>query len=155
LDNVVDFEGNCALELNGVGGNNASLRGAWAGSGTVNIYFLSANASQTFTMGGSGAGGGWMWDFAGAVDFGANTGFLRINNDNSTFNFGSSNATFKVGTANGSLNQRNGGTTTYLGALFGGPSTHLAGRGGTGSSGTSTYWIGGKNIDCTFEGEIN
>jgi autotransporter-associated beta strand protein len=155
LDNVVDFQGNCALEFNGVGGNNTALRGAWVGGGTVNVYFITANASQTFTMGGSGAGGGHQWDFAGTVDFGTNTGFLRINNDNSTFNFGSSNATYNVGTGNAALNQRNGGTTTHLGALIGGPNTKLAGRGNTGTSGTTTYAIGGKNLDTTFEGEIN
>ncbi|HSU55970.1 MAG TPA: autotransporter-associated beta strand repeat-containing protein [Candidatus Dormibacteraeota bacterium] len=155
LDNLVDFEGNCALEFNGVGGNNTALRGAWTGSGTVNVYFLTANSGQTFTMGGSGAGGGHQWNFSGTVDFGTNTGFLRINNDNSTFNFGSSNATFNVGTADAALNQRNGGTTTHLGALFGGPNTKLSGRGGTGSSGTTTYAVGGKNIDCTFAGQIN
>lgn len=155
LDNVVDWSGNCSLEFNGVGGNNTALRGAWSGNGTVNVYFVSANASQTFTIGGAGAGGGHMWDFAGTVDFGTNSGFLRINNDNSTFNFGSSNATFNLGTGTGVLNQRNGSTTTYLGALIGGPGTRVAGRGNTGASGTTTYEIGGNNLSTTFEGEIN
>ncbi len=155
LDNVVDWSGNCGLEFNGVGGNNTALRGAWSGNGTVNVYFVSANASQTFTIGGAGAGGGHMWNFAGTVDFGTNSGFLRINNDNSTFNFGSSNATFNLGTGTGVLNQRNGSTTTYLGALIGGPGTRVAGRGNTGASGTTTYEIGGNNLSTTFEGEIN
>ncbi len=155
LDNVVNFQGICGLEFNGVGGNNTALRGAWTGNGTVSVYFVSANASQTFTMGGSGAGGGHQWDFSGTVDFGTNTGFLRINNDNSTFNLGSSNATFNVGTGNGALNQRNGNTTTYLGALTGGSNTKLSGRGSTGTSGTTTYAIGGKNLDTTFDGQIN
>lgn len=155
LDNVYEVQGSTALEFNGVGGNNTALRGAWTGSGTVNVYFISVNASQTFTIGGAGSSGGHMWNFSGTVDVGTNTGFLRINNDNTTFNFGSSNATFNLGTGNVSLNQRNGGTTTHLGALIGGPSTRVAGRGNTGASGTTTYSIGGKNLDTTFEGEIN
>ncbi|MGC3956864.1 MAG: autotransporter-associated beta strand repeat-containing protein [Verrucomicrobiota bacterium] len=150
LDNLVDFVGSCGLEFNGVGGNNTALRGNWVGGGTVNVYFQSANASQTFTIGGIGH----MWDFTGTVDFGTNTGFLRINNENSTVNFGSSNATFNVGTGTGSLNQRNGGTTTHLGALIGGPNTKLAGRGNSGASGLTTYSIGGKNLSTVFEGGI-
>ncbi len=150
LDNLVDFEGNCGLEFNGVGGNNTALRGNWVGGGTVNVYFQSANTAQTFTIGGNGH----MWDFTGTVDFGTNTGFLRINNENSTVNFGSSNATFNIGTGNGALNQRNGGTTTHLGALMGGPNTKLVGRGNTGASGVTTYSIGGNNLSTVFEGSI-
>lgn len=155
LNNTVEFNGNTALLLSGVGSGNASLRGAWSGAGQVNITFVTQTAGQTFTIGGAGSGGGHMWDFSGTVDFGANDGFLRINNDNTTFNFGSSNATFNVGTGTGALNQRNGSTTTHLGALLGGPNTKLAGRGNTGTSGTTTYAIGGKNLSTTFEGEIN
>ena len=155
LDNVAAFNGVCAIDLNGVGANNAALRGAWFGSGTVNVSFVTQNASQTFTIGGGSGGGGGMWDFSGTVNFGTNSGFLRINNENSTSNFGSSNATFNVGTGTGALNQRNGGTTTYFGALIGGPDTKLSGRGGSGASGTTTYAIGGKNLSTTFEGEIN
>jgi autotransporter-associated beta strand protein len=155
LNNTVEFNGNTALLLSGVGSGNAALRGAWSGGGQVNITFVTQTAGQTFTIGGAGSGGGHMWDFSGTVDFGANDGFLRINNDNSTFNFGSSNATFNLGTGTGTLNQRNGSTTTHLGALQGGPNTKIAGRGNTGTSGTTTYSIGGKNLSTTFEGEIN
>jgi fibronectin-binding autotransporter adhesin len=155
LNNTVEFNGNTSLLLSGVGSGNASLRGAWSGAGQVNIAFVTQTAGQTFTIGGAGSGGGHMWDFSGTVDFGANDGFLRINNDNTTFNFGSSNATFNLGTGTGTLNQRNGSTITHLGALLGGPSTKIAGRGNTGTSGTTTYSIGGKNLSTTFEGEIN
>lgn len=155
ISSIVEWNGACALEFNGVGGGNVALRGAWVGNGAVNVYFTTASAGQTFTIGGAGLGGGHMWDFAGTVDFNTNSGFLRINNDNTTFNFGSSNATFNIGTGTGTLNQRNGATTTHFGALFGGPNTTLAGRGSTGSGGTTTYSIGGKNVDCAFEGAIN
>jgi autotransporter-associated beta strand protein len=154
ISSIVEWNGPTALELSGVGAGNAALRGAWVGGGTVNIYFITAAANQTFTIGGAGAGGGHMWDFSGTVDFNTNSGFLRINNDNTTYNFGSSNATFNVGTGTGTLNQRNGGTTTHLGALNGGPTTTLSGRGNTGSAGITTYSIGGKNVDCTFAGNI-
>jgi autotransporter-associated beta strand protein len=152
LDNVMDFSGNCTLDLASAGGNTA-VRGAWSGNGYVTIV-SQQNSGRTFTIGGSGAGGGHMYNFSGTVDFGTNGGSFRINNDNSTSNFGSSNATFNVGTSTGGLNQRNGGTTTHLGALLGGPSTKLSGRGGTGASGITTYSIGGKNLDCTFDGVI-
>ena len=152
LDNVMEFNGDCTLDLASASGNTA-LRGAWTGNGTVFIT-NQESASRTFTIGGAGAGSGAMWDFAGTVDFGNNPGFLRINNDNGSYNFGSSNATFNVGTNTASLNQRNGGTTTHLGALIGGPSTTLAGRGNTGASGTTVYSIGGKNLSTTFEGSI-
>ncbi len=155
LNNTFEFNGNCNLHLSGVGGGNVCPRGAWSGSGYVTATFLTQNAAQVLTIGGQGNNGGHMWDFSGTVDFGANDGFLRINNDNSNFNFGSSNATFNIGTGTATLHQRNGATTTYFGALIGGPNTKLAGRGGTGTSGTTTYEIGGKNLDTTFEGQIN
>jgi autotransporter-associated beta strand protein len=155
LNNLFEFNGNCALVLSGVGGGNVSPRGSWTGSGYVSVTFLTQNPAQVFTIGGQGNGGGHMWDFAGTVDFGANDGFCRINNDNSNFNFGSSNATFNVGTGTATLHQRNGGTTTHFGALIGGPSTKLAGRGSTGTSGTTTYSIGNLNTATLFEGEIN
>lgn len=153
VDNIMEWNGTSTLDLANAAGNTAT-RGAWIGSGTVNIVNLE-NATRTFTIGGNGAGGGHMFDFSGIVDFGTNDGFFRINNDNGNFNFGSSNATFNVGTGLGTLNQRNGGTTTYLGALIGGPGTKLSGRGGTGAAGVTVYEIGGRNLSTMFEGEIN
>lgn len=155
LNNTFEFNGNCNLQLSGVGGGNVCPRGSWSGSGYVTATFLTQNAAQVLTIGGQGNNGGHMWDFSGTVDFGANDGFLRINNDNSTFNFGSSNATFNAGTGTATLHQRNGATTTHFGALIGGPNTKLSGRGGTGTSGTTTYSIGGKNLDTEFAGQIN
>jgi len=154
VDNIVEFNGTCNVEVSSLGGGNAALRGSWYGNGTVNITILDTNVAQTFTIGGQSASGGNMDNFFGTVDFGTNTGNLRLNNDNSTFNFGSSNAAFNLGTGTGSFNQRNGGTTNYLGALSGGPNTRLAGRGNTGASGTVTYSIGGKNLSTVFDGTI-
>jgi fibronectin-binding autotransporter adhesin len=152
VDNQINFNGACGLEFTGVGSGNVPLRGAWTGSGTVNVNFLTQNASQTFSIGGEGAGGGYMWDFSGTVNFGASPGFVRLNN-NSTINLGSSNATFNLGTSNLIFVQRNGGTTTHLGALLGGPATTLSGARND-VSGITTYSIGGKNLDTVFEGTI-
>jgi autotransporter-associated beta strand protein len=152
MDNLLSFTGSCGLEFTGVGGGNIALRGAWVGDGTVNVNFLTQNASQTFSLGGEGSGGGHMYDFSGTVDFGTNRGFCRLNN-NSSFNFGSSNAIFNLGTSDMTFVNRNGATTTHLGALIGGPETRLSGARND-ESGTTTYSIGGKNLDTTFQGII-
>ena len=94
---ALNFTGNSTLEFNGVGSGNVALRGAWTGNGTVLVNFLTQNTSQTFSLGGEGAGGGDMSGFTGTVDFGTNRGFCRLNN-NASFNFGSANATFNLGT---------------------------------------------------------
>ena len=154
VDNVVDYNGNSTIELSGVGTGNVALRGAWSGSGDVLVNFVTQSANQTFTMGGSGGfGGGHMWDFSGTIDFGTNTGFARFNNNATSVNLGSSNATFSLGTGNLMLSQRNGNTTTHLGALMGGPNTWLSGRRGD-AAGLCTYSIGANNLSTTFEGII-
>ncbi|HEX5222383.1 MAG TPA: autotransporter-associated beta strand repeat-containing protein, partial [Verrucomicrobiae bacterium] len=154
VDNAVHFTGVSTVELSGVGGGNIALRGSWSGDADVLVNFLTQNAGQTFTMGGSGgAGGGHMWDFSGTIDFGTNTGFARFNNNATSVNLGSSNATFNLGTGNLVLSQRNGNTTTHLGALIGGPNTWLSGRRGD-VAGVCTYSIGGNNLSTTFEGII-
>ena len=152
VDNLTEWTGNCTLELSGVGSGNVALRGAWTGSGTVLANFLTQNTSQTLSLGGEGAGGGNMWNFSGTLDFGTNRGYCRLNN-NSSINFGSSNATFHLGSGDLLFCQRNGGTTTYLGALSGGPNTRLSGARND-VSGNTTYVIGGKNLDTLFEGVI-
>jgi len=154
VDNLVEFNGSSTVELSGVGTGNAALRGAWSGSGSVLVNFVTQNTNQTFTLGGSGgAGGGYMWDFSGTISLGTNTGFVRFNNNGTTVNFGSSNATFNLGTGDAMLSQRNGGTTTHLGALIGGPNTRLSGRRGD-VGGVCTYSIGANNLSTTFEGII-
>ena len=154
VNNALEFNSACKLDLSGVGSGNVALRGAWAGSGTVLVNFLTQNANQTLSIGGdNGSGGGAMWNFSGTLDLGTNSGFCRLNNSGTSVNFGSSNATFNLGTGNMLFSHRNGGTTTYLGALWGGPSTTLCGARGD-VSGNTTYAIGGKNLDTLFEGVI-
>jgi fibronectin-binding autotransporter adhesin len=154
IDNIVEFNGNANVLFSGVGAGNVVLRGSWYGDGIVNVNFLTQNPLQTFTIGGQSSTGGNMDNFFGTVDFGTNSGFLRINNDNSTFNFGSPNAIFDVGTGTGTLVQRNGGTTTHLGGLIGGPETRLAGRSSATITGTTTYSIGARNVSTVFQGSI-
>jgi autotransporter-associated beta strand protein len=153
VDNPLNFSGATTVELSGVGAGNIALRGSWSGSGSVLVNFLTQNTNQTFTLGGLGGGNGHMWDFSGTVDLGTNTGFARFNNSSTSANFGSSNATFHLGTGDAMLSQRNGGTTTHLGALLGGPNTRLSGRRGD-VVGIATYSIGGNNLSTTFQGII-
>jgi fibronectin-binding autotransporter adhesin len=152
VNNVLDFEGACKLEISGVGGGNIALRGAWSGNGTVDVNFLTQNAAQTFSIGGEGSGGGNMTNFFGTVNFGTNTGFVRLNN-NETFNIGSSNVTFNLGAGNVLFSQRNGNTTTFLGGLAGGPYTKLSGS-RSDTPGLEIYMIGGNNLSTTFDGMI-
>jgi fibronectin-binding autotransporter adhesin len=151
VSNSLDFNGATKLELTGVGSGNIALRGAWTGSGNVDVNFLTQNSGQTFSIG-DGSGGGSMANFSGTVNFGTNTGFVRLNN-NENGNFGSSNATFNLGTGNVLFSQRNGNTINYLGALAGGPNTKLSGS-RSDTPGPETYIIGGNNLSTEFDGMI-
>jgi autotransporter-associated beta strand protein len=152
VNNPLNFNGNSGLELTGVSSGNIALRGSWSGGGTVLVNFLTQNSGQTFSIGGEGNDGGTMSNFFGTVSFGTNTGFVRLNN-NETFNLGSSNATFDLGTGNVLFSQRNGNTKTYLGALAGGPNTKLSGS-RSDTPGAETYEIGGNNLSTEFDGQI-
>lgn len=153
IDNTVNFQGVCTVDLGNLGGN-AALRGAWSGDGTVN-FVNQQNATRTFTIGGNGFGGGNMSNFSGTINCGTNSGFFRFNDggsEGSGPNFGSASAAFDLGTSTATLFARNGGTLNYLGALSGGASTTL--RGAANNAGIVTYVIGGKGTDTTFEGVI-
>jgi fibronectin-binding autotransporter adhesin len=150
LTNVLNFNGTCTVDLNNTPGDT-HLTGAWSGSGTVNIINQQTN-SRTFTVGGNGAGGGNLLNFFGTIAMGTNTGFLRFN-DATNFNFGSTNLTIDLGTGTANFLVRNGGITVDVGAISGGPGTKVTGR-ASGSSGTVTYSVGGKNLSTTFAGTI-
>ena len=147
---VVEFNNNCTLDLNSVSAD-ATLRGAWSGTGTVLLTNL-GNAARTFTIGGDGNGGGTMSAFTGTLNGGNCTCDVRFN-DGAQKNYGSAGAVFDLGTGGVRLLNRNGGVTIDLGALKGGSSTRLAGR-ASGSSGTLTYSIGALNLDTIFDGTI-
>lgn len=151
VSNVVDFEGNCAVDLNNSSGDIA-LNGAWTGSGAVTVL-NQPNAARTFTVGGNGYGGGTFTGFSGTLNMGTNSAFLRFNDGGGSPNLGSPNMTLDLGTASATLLARNGGITIDIGTLRGGPATRVMGR-GTGTAGTITYSIGALGIDSTFAGTI-
>jgi autotransporter-associated beta strand protein len=152
LANMVDWHGTCTLDLNNTGGNQA-LDGAWSGNGTVNFINQQSTTFRTFTMGGNGSGGGHMNNFTGVINVGTNNGFFRFNDGGGTFNYGNSNLFLDLGTSTATFLARNRGVTIYLGALAGGSGTTLTY--GTDGSGTTTYVIGGRDVDSTMAGTIN
>jgi autotransporter-associated beta strand protein len=101
---------------------------------------------------------GAMDDFGGTIAFGSGSGMLRLNSGTDPqqdINFGSAVAHFDLGTAEATLTNRNGEQDIALGALSGGPSTHLNGRqSGSGNTAT-TYRIGALNTDTFFDGTID
>jgi autotransporter-associated beta strand protein len=155
LVNVVDFGGNCTIDLNN-SGSDLHMTGAWSGNGTVNV--VNQGNGRTFTAGGNGngndtAGHGNLVEFSGTINMGTSAGFLRFNDGSANYNFGSTNATIDLGTGSATFLVRNGGVTVDVGALAGGPNTRVTGR-ASGNSGTVVYSVGGKNISTLFEGTI-
>ena len=104
-------------------------------------------------MGGNGSGGGNMDNFTGIINIGTNNGFFRFNDGGGTYNFGNSNLFLDLGTSTATFLARNRGVTIYLGALAGGSGTVLTY--GSDGTGTTTYVIGGRNVDSTMAGSIN
>jgi fibronectin-binding autotransporter adhesin len=151
INNPVHFDGNTVIDLNNPTGDPL-LRGAWSGNGAVLVTNLQ-NAARTFTVGGSGSGGGNMVDFSGTLNMGDSIGFLRFNDGGGNQNLGSPTATFDLGSGAAVMLVRNGGVTIELGELRGGSSTTLRGR-ASGNSGNVTYSIGAKNTSSTFAGTI-
>jgi autotransporter-associated beta strand protein len=127
---------------------NANVSGgAWTGNGTVtlsNTAQLSLNASIT--------------GFEGTISLGSSSGTLRFNNATNANNCtGSAAATFDLGSGSATLNNHNGGGLTYhLGALTGGPTTTLGGRGSNTTAwvAATTYSIGANGSNTVFSGTI-
>src|SRR5262249_51802637 len=154
LPNAANFSGNSVIDVGNptAGADDRAMLGAWSGSSTVLISNLNS-AARTFTIGGSGNGGGNMTNFSGTLYLGTVSGFIRFNDTSASQNLGSPNATFNLGTGSAILLARNGGVTIELGALLGGSGTSLQGR-ASGNSGTLTYSVGARNLDTTFDGVI-
>ena len=109
---------------------------AWSGTGTLNV---SATA---------------MWSpkgdisaFAGRVSFGASASNVRLYGS-----LGSALAEWDLGTGTGKLFNRDGGGSFSLGSLEGGANTQLLGAASTDAA--STYSIGARREDTTFDGSI-
>jgi len=145
------------LFLNNVGtGSTVSS----SGSNTLQTY---AQPYAGFNLQGSGTlnlniGGGGVFSPSGDWSgFGGTLNFLTGNwiRELNTVSFGSSNAVWNFGSAGGLYNKY-GGSTIYLGAVFGGSSAGLgaASNGTTNQNSPTTYVIGGVNTNSIFNGTI-
>lgn len=93
---------------------------------------------------------GNMSAYSGTITFGnAGGGTIRLMGST-----GSPLATWDLGSGPMDLNERSGSTSNNIGALKGGSSTTLTGRGGSGNSGSTTYYIGANGLTTVFDGII-
>ena len=116
---------------------NRTLSGTFTGSGTANVN--NPSSGQTLSFGADVFSG-----FSGEIEMGTSVGGIRWNSSSFT---GGNNASFDLGTSTAYITRNNSAATVNLGALFGGSGTTITGGG-------TTYAIGGKNINCTFSGNI-
>jgi autotransporter-associated beta strand protein len=141
------------LYLNGIGTGTTIT---CAGTNTLQTY---AQPLTGFALTGSGVlnlnigGGGVFSPFGDWSGFSGTINFLTGNwmRELSTI-FGSSNAVWNLG-GNGGIYNRDGATTVYLGALFGGANATLAG--GQAGKPLTTYVVGGVNTNSVFNGTIS
>ncbi|MBK1834172.1 autotransporter-associated beta strand repeat-containing protein [Roseibacillus ishigakijimensis] len=143
---------------------DAAISSLYGGNSTIVDSFSHELRSTGFpTLDLSGVAGiislrGAMDEFGGTIDFGSGSGMLRLNsgtNGSEDVNFGSAQAHFALGSGGARLTNRNGNKIIDLGALSGGPETHLSGRqSGSGTTAT-TYRIGALNLDTCFDGTIS
>jgi autotransporter-associated beta strand protein len=142
------------LFLNGVGTGNTV---ASVGTNTLQTYgqpdtgfSLVGSGVLNLTIGGGGVfspGGDWS-GFSGLINFTTANGLRE-----GAGIFGSSNAVWNLGAA-GSIYNKSGGSTNYLGALFGGSAAGLSGA-TTAAASLTTYVIGGINTNSVFNGTIS
>ncbi len=116
-----------------------NVSGAWTGSGDVTI-----NTSAMWTIVSTWSG------YSGRIGFGPSASF-RLNGSSNT-NFGSKALAIDLGSGSTQFYNRNGNLTIDIGSLTGGPNTKLLGA----QTGTvaSTYSIGGRGENATFQGAI-
>jgi autotransporter-associated beta strand protein len=142
------------LFLNGVGTGNTV---ASVGTNTLQTYGqpytgfrLVGSGVLNLTIGGGGVfspGGDWS-GFSGLINFTTANGLRE-----GAGIFGSSNVVWNLGAA-GSIYNKSGGSTNYLGALFGGSAAGLSGA-TTATASLTTYLIGGINTNSIFNGTIS
>jgi autotransporter-associated beta strand protein len=142
------------LFLNGIGTGNTV---ASFGTNTLQTYgqpytgfSLMGSGVLNLNIGGGGVfspGGDWS-GFSGLINFTTANGLRE-----GAGIFGSSNAVWNLG-AGGSIYNKSGGSTNYLGALFGGAAAGLSGA-TTATAGLTTYVIGGINTNSIFNGAIS
>jgi autotransporter-associated beta strand protein len=112
------------------------------GAGLLNVTL---NNPGVFSPGGDWSG------FSGTLYFTTGNWLRELN----TVTFGSSNAIWNLGPAGGLYNKY-GGSTIYLGAVFGGSAAGLgaASNGTTNQNSPTTYVVGGINTNSIFNGTI-
>jgi len=111
-----------------------------AGGGT--LYLFPTNAGTYVTPDGDWSG------FVGKFVFTGNSPQFRFYGNT----LGSAAADFDLGTGTGKIFNRNGNQTVQLGALEGGAATVIAGAATVAAP--TTYVIGARNADSTFNGRI-
>ena len=142
------------LFLNGVGTGNTV---ASVGTNMLQTYgqpytgfSLVGSGVLNLNIGGGGVfspGGDWS-GFSGVINFTTPNGLRE-----GAGIFGSANAVWNLGAA-GSIYNKSGGSTNYLGALFGGSAAGLSGA-TTATASLTTYVIGGINTNSFFNGTIS
>ncbi|MGA3179264.1 MAG: autotransporter-associated beta strand repeat-containing protein, partial [Verrucomicrobiota bacterium] len=155
LTNAFTVNGTCVIDTFNRG-VSLVLDGQWSGSGTVIV--TNAASGLTLTFGGNGynaagtATSGSMNNFTGAIVVTTNAsgtasaGNIRFNNGGSSPNLGNALMTLDLGSGSCHFTEKNSGTTTSFGAVYGGPNTELAQP--------ENYVIGGLNITNAFGGTI-
>ena len=137
-NNTVNVAGNAQV----TGGNGGGATGIKIVTGSANL--LLAVTTGVFDLTGD------MSTYSGTITFSnAGGGGVRLNGSK-----GSALATWDLGAGPMDLNERAGSTSNNIGALIGGSNTTLSGRGGTGNSGGTTYYIGANGLNTIFGGVI-
>jgi autotransporter-associated beta strand protein len=142
------------LYLNGIG------TGTTVSSIGTNTLQTSGQPYSGFNLQGSGVlnlniGGGGVFSPGGNWNgFSGTLNFLTGNwiRELDTVSFGSSNAVWNFGNAGGLYN-KNGGSSIYLGALFGGSAAGISGA-TTATASLTTFVVGGVNTNSVFNGTI-
>ena len=117
------------------------------------LFNLFGSGQLDLNIGAGGAfspGGDWS-GFTGTITLTTGNG-IRIYGTGANVSAG--NAVWDLGTSTAGINSKYGNYTVYLGALFGGASTSLSGA-TTAPGYLTTYVIGGRNTNCTFNGIIS
>ena len=127
-----------------VGGNSGGLTGIKNVTGSSNLLVAVTGSSSVFDLTGN------MSTYSGSITF-SNAGGAVVRFNGTT---GSALATWDLGTGSMDLNIRTGSTSNNIGALEGGSSTTLSGRGGSSNSGATTYYIGANGLNTIFNGVI-
>jgi autotransporter-associated beta strand protein len=135
---------NVAADSIVTGGNSGGSTGIKNVTGSANLLLAVTASSGVFDLTGD------MSTYSGNITI-SNAGGIFVRFNGTT---GSALATWDLGAGVMDLNIRTSSTSNNIGALKGGSSTTLSGRGGSGNSGASTYYIGANGLNTTFEGVI-